>query len=124
MLLLRNPTLLRLFLAQALFWSCAMIGITLTSLVGLQLAPLNGLATLPLALLVLALLGLNLVAWLAYLLFGLAALETAYQFLFELGVEIEAGGEVLVDAATGGEIEHDVMVNQVGWLAPQSQIGR
>ena len=28
MLLLRNPTLLRLFLAQALFWSCAMIGIT------------------------------------------------------------------------------------------------
>ena len=38
MLLLRNPTLLRLFLAQALFWSCAMIGITLTSLVGLQLA--------------------------------------------------------------------------------------
>ena len=46
MLLLRNPTLLRLFLAQALFWSCAMIGITLTSLVGLQLAPLNGLATL------------------------------------------------------------------------------
>ena len=53
MLLLRNPTLLRLFLAQALFWSCAMIGITLTSLVGLQLAPLNGLATLPLALLVL-----------------------------------------------------------------------
>ena len=53
MLLLRNPTLLRLFIAQALFWSCAMIGITLTSLVGLQLAPLNGLATLPLALLVL-----------------------------------------------------------------------
>ena len=53
MLLLRNPTLLRLFLAQALFWSCAMIGVTLTSLVGLQLAPLNGLATLPLALLVL-----------------------------------------------------------------------
>ncbi|MBD9414583.1 MFS transporter [Pseudomonas sp. PDM16] len=53
MLLLSNPTLLRLFLAQALFWSCAMIGITLTSLVGLQLAPLNGLATLPLALLVL-----------------------------------------------------------------------
>lgn len=53
LLLLSNPTLLRLFLAQALFWSCAMIGITLTSLVGLQLAPLNGLATLPLALLVL-----------------------------------------------------------------------
>lgn len=53
MLLLRNTTLLRLFLAQALYWSCAMIGITLTSLVGLQLAPINGLATLPLALLVL-----------------------------------------------------------------------
>lgn len=53
MLLLSNPALLRLFLAQALFWSCAMIGITLTSLVGLQLAPLNGLTTLPLALLVL-----------------------------------------------------------------------
>lgn len=53
MLLLRNPTLLRLFLAQALFWSCAMVGVTLTSLVGLQLAPRNSLATLPLALMVL-----------------------------------------------------------------------
>lgn len=53
MLLLRNPTLLKLFIAQALYWSCAMISITLTALVGLQLAPLNGLATLPLALLVL-----------------------------------------------------------------------
>ncbi|WP_043307802.1 MFS transporter [Pseudomonas sp. ML96] len=53
MFLLRNPTLLRLFLAQALFWSCTLIGVTLTSLVGLQLAPYNGLATLPLALLVL-----------------------------------------------------------------------
>ncbi|MEO4048267.1 MFS transporter [Pseudomonas sp. CAU 1711] len=52
-MLLRNPTLLRLFLAQALFWSCALIGVTLTSLVGLQLAPSNSLATLPLALLVL-----------------------------------------------------------------------
>ncbi|WPC07154.1 MFS transporter [Pseudomonas benzenivorans] len=52
-MLLRNPTLLRLFLAQALFWSCTLIGVTLTSLVGLQLAPLNILATLPLALLVL-----------------------------------------------------------------------
>ncbi|WP_252273388.1 MFS transporter [Pseudomonas subflava] len=50
---LRNPTLLRLFLAQALFWSCAMVGVTLTSLVGLQLAPRNSLATLPLALMVL-----------------------------------------------------------------------
>lgn len=53
MLLLREPQLLRLFLAQALFWSCTLIGITLTSLVGLQLAPSNLLATLPLALLVL-----------------------------------------------------------------------
>ena len=53
MLLLRNPTLLRLFLAQGLFWSCTLIGVTLTSLVGLQLAPANALATLPLALLVL-----------------------------------------------------------------------
>ncbi|WP_068826066.1 MFS transporter [Pseudomonas sp. BMS12] len=53
MLLLNNPTLLRLFLAQALYWSCTLIGVTLTSLVGLQLAPLNILATLPLALLVL-----------------------------------------------------------------------
>lgn len=53
MLLLRNPTLLRLFFAQALYWSCAMIGITLTALIGLQLAPGNSLATLPLALLVL-----------------------------------------------------------------------
>lgn len=53
MLLLRNPTLLRLFLAQALYWSCTLIGVTLTALVGLQLAPINILATLPLALLVL-----------------------------------------------------------------------
>lgn len=52
-MLLRNPTLLRLFIAQALYWSCSLIGITLTALVGLQLAPLNSLATLPLALLVL-----------------------------------------------------------------------
>lgn len=53
MLFLRNPTLLRLFFAQALYWSSAMIGITLTALIGLQLAPSNSLATLPLALLVL-----------------------------------------------------------------------
>jgi MFS family permease len=53
MLLLRNKSIALLFAGQALFWSCAMIGITLTSLVGLQLAPLNALATLPLALLVL-----------------------------------------------------------------------
>ncbi|WP_028240973.1 MFS transporter [Stutzerimonas azotifigens] len=48
-----NGQIVRLFLAQALFWSCAMIGITLTSLVGLQLAPDRTLATLPLALTVL-----------------------------------------------------------------------
>ncbi len=53
LLLLRNPQVLRLFLAQALFWSCSMTGIILTSIVGLQLAPLAGLATLPLALLML-----------------------------------------------------------------------
>ena len=53
MLLLNNPTLLRLFLAQALYWSCTLIGVTLTALVGLQIAPINALATLPLALLVL-----------------------------------------------------------------------
>lgn len=53
MLLLRNPSIRLLFAGQALYWSCAMIGITLTALVGMQLAPLNALATLPLALLVL-----------------------------------------------------------------------
>ncbi len=53
MLLLRNPSIRLLFAGQALYWSCSMIGITLTALVGLQLAPLNALATLPLALLVL-----------------------------------------------------------------------
>lgn len=53
MLLLRNGALRLLFLGQALYWSCSLIGITLTSLIGAQLAPLNGLATLPLALLVL-----------------------------------------------------------------------
>lgn len=46
-MLLRNPTLLLLFCGQALYWSCSLIGITLTSLVGVQLAPLNSLATLP-----------------------------------------------------------------------------
>ncbi len=53
MLLLRNGALRLLFLGQALYWSCSLIGITLTSLIGAQLAPLNSLATLPLALLVL-----------------------------------------------------------------------
>ncbi len=52
-LLVGNPRILRLFLAQALFWSCAMIGIILTSLVGLELAPVSGLATVPLGVLVL-----------------------------------------------------------------------
>lgn len=52
-MLLRNPTLLLLFCGQALYWSCSLIGITLTALVGVHLAPLNSLATLPLALLVL-----------------------------------------------------------------------
>jgi MFS family permease len=52
-MLLTNPSIRLLFAGQALYWSCSMIGITLTSLVGLQLAPLNGLATLPLAVLVL-----------------------------------------------------------------------
>ena len=51
-MLLSNPSIRLLFTGQALYWSCALIGITLTSLVGLQLAPLNILATLPLALLV------------------------------------------------------------------------
>ncbi|MBI7751422.1 hypothetical protein JEV81_26695 [Pseudomonas aeruginosa] len=37
-MLLRNPTLLLLFCGQALYWSCSLIGITLTSLVGVQLA--------------------------------------------------------------------------------------
>lgn len=51
---LRHPTVALLFAGQALFWSCSIIGITLTSLVGLRLAPWSALATLPLALLVLA----------------------------------------------------------------------
>ncbi|RMH86030.1 MFS transporter [Pseudomonas sp. AOB-7] len=50
MLLIRNPSIRILFAGQALYWSCSMIGITLTALVGLQLAPLNALATLPLGL--------------------------------------------------------------------------
>lgn len=51
-MLLQNPSLRLLFVAQALYWCCAMIGVTLTSLIGLQLAPSNALATLPLAMLV------------------------------------------------------------------------
>lgn len=53
MLLVRNPAVRLLFTGQALYWSCSLIGITLTSLVGAQLAPLNSLTTLPLAVLVL-----------------------------------------------------------------------
>jgi len=53
MLLVGNPALLILFLAQGLYWSCSLIGITLTALIGMQLSPYNSLATLPLALLVL-----------------------------------------------------------------------
>jgi hypothetical protein len=48
----RYPTLAVLSTAQALYWSCSIIGITLTGLVGQQLAPWPLLATLPLALLV------------------------------------------------------------------------
>ncbi|MGX5219507.1 MFS transporter [Pseudomonas sp. S9] len=53
MVLITQATIGRLFICQALYWCCSMIGITLTALIGLQLAPLNILATLPLALLVL-----------------------------------------------------------------------
>lgn len=64
-LLLSNSQVLRLFLAQALFWSCSMTGIMLTSIAGLQLAPFAALATLPLALLMLGgLLALQPIAWL------------------------------------------------------------
>ena len=52
-MLLRTPAIRLLFASQALYWSCSLIGITLTSLVGAQLTPLNSLATLPLAILVL-----------------------------------------------------------------------
>ena len=64
-LLFSNAQIFRLFVAQALFWSCAMTGIILTSIVGLRLAPSAGLATLPLALLMLGgLLALQPIAWL------------------------------------------------------------
>ncbi|MEG2049457.1 MAG: MFS transporter [Comamonas sp.] len=52
LLLRRYPTLAVLSTAQALYWSCSIIGITLTGLVGQRLAPWPLLATLPLALLV------------------------------------------------------------------------
>lgn len=53
MLLLTNGSLRLLFIAQALYWSCSLIGITLTSLVGASMAPVVELATLPLGLLML-----------------------------------------------------------------------
>ncbi|MEP6722104.1 MAG: MFS transporter [Variovorax sp.] len=53
LLLIRNPAVRLLFVGQALYWSCSIIGITLTSLVGARLSPWPVLATLPLALLVL-----------------------------------------------------------------------
>jgi predicted MFS family arabinose efflux permease len=64
-LLFSNAQVFRLFIAQALFWSCSMTGIILTSIVGLRLAPFAGMATLPLALLMLGgLLSLQPIAWL------------------------------------------------------------
>lgn len=51
-MLLRYPALGFLSLAQALYWSCSIIGIALTGLVGQQLTPWPWLATLPLTLLV------------------------------------------------------------------------
>ncbi len=53
MLLIAHPTIGRLFVAQALFWTCSTMAITLTALVGAQLTPVPLLATLPLALAVL-----------------------------------------------------------------------
>lgn len=52
MLIQRYPTLAVLCVAQALYWSCSIIGITLTSLIGRQLAAQPWMSTLPLALLV------------------------------------------------------------------------
>ena len=52
MLLQRHPQLLTLSIAQALYWSCSIIGIALTGLVGQQLAPWPWMATVPLTLLV------------------------------------------------------------------------
>ncbi len=47
--LARNPTIFRLFIAQALFWSCAVLCVLAAPLVGLKLAPIAELASLPLA---------------------------------------------------------------------------
>ena len=52
MLVRRHPQLLTLSIAQALYWSCSIIGIALTALVGQRLAPWPVLATVPLTLLV------------------------------------------------------------------------
>ena len=51
-MLRRYPALALLSLAQALYWSCSIIGIALTGLMGQQLTPWPVLATLPLTLLV------------------------------------------------------------------------
>lgn len=51
--LFHNLTIRRLFLAQALFWSCAVLCVLVAPLVGLKLAPVAELASLPLALYVL-----------------------------------------------------------------------
>ena len=51
-MLFRYPSLGLLCLAQALYWSCSIIGIALTGLVGQWLTPWPWLATLPLTLLV------------------------------------------------------------------------
>ena len=51
--LVRNPTICRLFIAQALFWSCAVLCVLVAPLIGLKLAPIDELASLPLALYVL-----------------------------------------------------------------------
>lgn len=53
MILRRYPQLAVLSVAQALYWSCSIIGIALTALIGQRMAPWPLLTTLPLALLVL-----------------------------------------------------------------------
>ena len=52
MLLYQRPSLAVLSLAQALYWSCSIIGIALTALVGQKLTPWPPLSTVPLTLLV------------------------------------------------------------------------
>lgn len=53
MLVITNRSVVVLFGAQALFWCCTVIGITLTSIAGLELAPTAALATVPFGTLVL-----------------------------------------------------------------------